>query len=290
MSIRDKGKVWYQKTQGLCANLNRSQKFFFFGAVAAAMAVVWWITPFRQPFLSLIILGGLLFVGGVVSDLLFIYSKVWATTLGKALLLLVYALATTAAYALAAQVVNEVVAFESSKLSNAVAFVAILLVPLLVFGFTYVLFALIFIVGQLYLLLVAHAETLKNDECFKPLIPQNLERYPGCTFAARVVIYPVAIGFIWGSAGHLLPKYGEFVETSAAAFIYHLEAVKFSRCKNVPAGAKVIPVNAKEIIVARKPAGEYSFEPLACVPKISPNKPLEPTAEPATAGSAAPQR
>lgn len=225
--------------------------------------------------MPLVNLSGLLFVAGVVSDLLFVYTKVWATTLGKALLLLVYALATTVAYAIAAQLVNEVVAFESSKLSNAVAFVAILLVPLFIFLSTYVLFALLFIAGQFYIVLVAHAETLKNDECFKFIIPENFERYSGRTLAARVIIYPTAIGFLWGSAGYLLPKYKDFIEGSASAFIYHLEAVKFSRCESFHTDAKVIHVNDNEIILARRVNDEYSFTPVACVPKVLPAKSLE---------------
>ncbi|MDN3517495.1 hypothetical protein QWY84_07740 [Aquisalimonas lutea] len=212
-----------------------------------------------------------------VSDILVVYSKVWATTLGKALLLLLYALSTTAAYALAAQLVNEVVAFETSMLDNAVVFVAILLVPIFVFISTYVLFALVFLFGQLYLILVAHADVLKHDECFKSVVPKNLERYPFKTLAARAIIYPVALGFLWGSASHMLPRYGSFIETSAASFIYHLEAVRFSRCSNVPIGAKVIPVNDTEIIVVRWSDGEYSFEPMACDPKISSNNSFNPT-------------
>src|SRR5690606_14417751 len=142
-----------------------------------------------QPFVTFVILSGLLFVSGVVSDILFVYTKVWGTTIGKALLLLLYALATTVAHAFAAQIVNEVVGYESPMLSNAVTFVAILLVPLFIFFFTCLIFLFVSIVSQFYLLIVTHAEYIKNNECFKSIIPVNLERYPIRTFVAIMVIY-----------------------------------------------------------------------------------------------------
>lgn len=275
MSIVVQLKIWFEKTQVLCKKLSRSQKFFLFGAAMAVFAAVFWLIQFSQASFSFVVLSGLLIISGVVSDFLSIYTRVWASALGKALILLLYALSTTVAYALAAQIVNGIVAFESSTLSNAVAFVAILLVPLFIFGSTYFLFAIIFILGQFYLILVMYSDILRNDECFKSLIPKNFENYPGRTFAARLfVIYPAAIGFTWGIGGNLLPKYDEFVEESAAAFIYHLEAVEFSRCNNIPSEDKVIHVNDQEIIVASKGTKGFDFTPLGCVPKISSNKPL----------------
>lgn len=272
MSIQKKGKIWFERAQTLCLDLNRSQKFFFFGVIIGLVALLWWLTPFDKAFLSVAILSGLLLVSGVISDLLSIYARTFITTLGKGGLLLLYALATTTAYALATQIVNQVVAFEASNLSNAIVFVAILLVPLFIFGLTYILFALIFILGQVYLILAMFAKSLRNDECFKHLIPINFECYPGVTFFARLIIYPATLGFIWGLGGSLLPKYEDFVNESAAAFIYHLEAVKFSRCENVPTDAKVLHINDMEILIATVTDGEYVFEPMACVPRIVPNK------------------
>lgn len=272
MSIRKKAKIVFERAQTLCSDLNRSQKFFFFGALLGLIALLWWVTPFDKAFLSVAILSGLLLVSGVISDLLSIYARTFSTTLGKGVLLLLYALATTTAYALATQIVNQVIAFEASNLSNAVVFVAILLVPILILGFTYILFALIFILGQFYLVIAMFAESLKHDECFKDLIPKNFERYPGVTFCSRLIIYPATLGFIWGLGGNLLPKYEDFVDESASAFIYHLEAVKFSRCENVPTNAKVIHINDTEVVIATMADGEYTFEPAACVPRIVPNK------------------
>lgn len=262
-------RLLYKKLQYLCANLNRSQRFYFFGTFVLILAAFWWTTPFSQIFTTAVILAGSLLVAGVVSDLLFIYSKVWATTIGKSVLLLLYALLSTVAYALAAQVVNEIVAYDSSKLNYTVTFVAILLVPIFIFGAIYVIFALIFALGQVYIVLVTHAEILKKDECLQSIIPANLEKWPGRTFLARVIIYPVAFGFLFALGRLLTPIYGAFVEESATTFIYHLEAVKHSRCE-IPVDAKAIQLD-DEIILMKKVGEKYKFEPRPCEPRVKPN-------------------
>ncbi len=278
MGFREKAQIFYERSQSVCSQLNRSQKFFVFGALIALFAVFWWVTPFTGIFLAALSLSGFLLVSGVISDLLYVYSKVWATTIGKSFLLLLYFLASTFAYAAASQVVNEVVQFDSSKLSYAITFVAILLVPFFLFASTYIIFAVIFIFGQLYFFFATYAEALKKDQCFKSIIPDNLESYPGRTFLARLIVYPVAVGFLWGSAGHLGPKYSTFVEDSAAAFIYHLEASKYSRC-HITEGSKAIPINENEVIVVTNVDGHYRFQPEECKAKILPNKALQPSAK-----------
>src|SRR5690606_16551186 len=108
LSIRKKAKIVFERAQTLCSDLNRSQKFFFFGALLGLIALLWRVTPFDKAFLSVAILSGLLLVSGVISDLLSIYARTFSTTLGKGVLLLLYSLATTTAYALATQIVNQV--------------------------------------------------------------------------------------------------------------------------------------------------------------------------------------
>lgn len=275
MSFREKVQLFYKNSQSVCSKLNRSQKFFVFGALIFMLAGFWWLTTFTEFFFATLTLSGILLVSGVISDLLYVYSKVWSTYIGKSLLLLLYLLASTIAYAIASQVVNEVVQFDSSKLSYAITFVAILLVPFFLFASTYIVFAILIIFSQLYFFFASFAETLKSDQCFKSIIPDKLESYPGWTFLARIVIYPVAFGFLWRGVDHLGPKYETFVKDTAAAFIYHLEASKYSRC-HMAEGTKVIPVNDKEIIVIRNVVDKYYFHPEECSPLILPNKTVQP--------------
>lgn len=78
-------------TKKILSKLNRSQKLFFWGILIIIYSFLWY--PFWQKaWLYTLFLGIFLLFLGVVSDILFIYNKVWATSIGKAFLLIIYAL------------------------------------------------------------------------------------------------------------------------------------------------------------------------------------------------------
>jgi hypothetical protein len=271
--VREKARQIYEKNQALCGKLNRSQKCYYFGFVFGVFALFWYFTPFTDIFKSAFIVAGLLLTCAVASDILIIYKKVWETNIGKGFVLVLYAAATNFAYALSTQVVNEILTFESSKLIYSINLVAVMLLPLFVLAFTYLAFAVIFIFGQFYMLIVAHAEQLKSDECLKSLIPEKVEPYAFRTFLVRFFVFPLVFGFYWSISGHTMPAYGSFVESTTKAFIYNLEAKKFSRCELL-LGQKAIEINDKEIVVVEKLNGKYVFTPKYCSPILKPNKKL----------------
>lgn len=276
--FREKAKRIYDKNQALCGKLNRSQKFYYFGFVFGLLAAFWYITPFSEIFLSVFIAAGLLLTCGVASDILIVYKKVWESNVGKGLILVIYAAATNFAYALSSQIVNEILTFESSKLIYSINLVAVMLLPLFALVFTYLVFAVIFIFGQFYMLIIAHAEQLKTDECLKHIIPENIEFYAFKTFLVRFFVFPSVLGFYWSISGHAMPAYTNFVEHTTKAFIYNLEAKKFSRCE-LSKGQKVIEINDKEIVIVEKLNGTYLFTPKICSPTLKPNKKLNKDAE-----------
>lgn len=269
--FREKARRFYERNQALCSKLNRSQKFYYFGFIFALLAVFWYVTPFSEIFLSVFIAAGLLLTCGVASDILIVYKKVWETNIGKGLILVIYAASTNFAYALSSQIVNEIVTFESSKLIYSINLVAVMLLPLFVLAFTYLVFAVIFIFGQFYMLIIEHAEQLKTDECLKHIIPEKIESYAFRTFLVRFFVFPSVLGFYWSISGHAMPAYGNFVENTTKAFIYNLEAKKFSRCE-LSKGKKIIEINDKEIVVVEKLSGGYLFSPQICSPALKPNK------------------
>nr|WP_152029927.1 hypothetical protein [Pseudomonas sp. LPH1] len=272
--FREKARRLYEKNQALCNKLNRSQKLYYFGFIFGLLAAFWYATPFSEIFLSVFIAAGLLLTCGVASDILIVYKKVWGTNIGKGLILVIYAAATNFAYALSSQIVNEIVTFESSKLIYSTNLVAVMLLPLFVLAFTYLIFAVIFIFGQFYILIIAHAEQFKTDECLKHIIPEKIENYAFRTFLVRFFVFPSVLGFYWSISGHAMPAYGNFVEDTTKAFIYNLEAKKFSRCE-LSKGQKAIEINDKEIVVVEKLSEGYLFSPQICSPTLKPNKNAE---------------
>jgi len=252
----------------VCESLNRSQKFYFFGAMTAVFSAIWWMTPAKDVFISGVVFCGVLLTLGVISDVLALYKVVWDTTLGKAILLLSYFFSTNIAYALASRIVNEVVGFETSGLSYAVNFVAVLLVPLFIFASTAIIFIFCLIFGQFYLMIAMHAKQLQKIKCLAAVIPTTKEAYPGITFVVRIVVFPAVVGFLWGMEKKMVPSYDKFIEASTSSFIFNLEANRYSRCKT-PEGSKVIKVNDTEIIVVEKSGDKFVFKPQPCIPLLT---------------------
>lgn len=269
--IREKAKRLYDNNQALCEQLNRSQKFYYFGFIFCVLSIFWYITPFTQIFLSTFIFTGFLLSCGVASDILIVYKRMWATNLGKGLILVIYATATNFAYAFSSQIVNEILAFDSSKLIYSLNLVAVMLLPLFVLALTYLVFAIIFIFGQFYMIIVVHAEQLKTDQCLKHMIPEDIEPYSFRTFVVRFAVFPLVFGFYWSISGNAIPAYSSFIETTTKSFIYNLEAKKYSRC-DLSKNQKAIEINDKEIVVVEKINETYLFTPKLCSPVLKPNE------------------
>lgn len=137
-------KKFLIKNERLCENLNRSQKFYYFGILFSLLAVFWWLTPLKDIYLTALFTAAILLTFAVISDILIVYGKLWGTHIGKGFVLIFYAAATNLAYALASQLVNEVVRYESANLVYATNFVAVMLIPLFILASTFIIFFVLF--------------------------------------------------------------------------------------------------------------------------------------------------
>ncbi|WFE71014.1 hypothetical protein P8S55_14665 [Halomonas sp. M1] len=268
-SLRRKLPLLPEKLGAICEKFNRSQRFYLLGFVFSVLAAFWYVTPFNDIFFTALVASGIFLTFGIVSDLLLLYKVVWETIIGRGLLLLLLAFATNLAYSVSSRLVNELVMFDTSSLTYTVNFVAFLLVPVFVFIATSVVFTLVLIVGQFYLMLTIYTEQFRNKKCIGALVRQKKENYPGVTFFARVIAFPVVLGFLIGSGKVVSPAYISFVEKTASAFIFHVDSERYSRCEVSPY-ERVIKVNDKEIIVVKDTQVGIKFEPKKCVPIIKP--------------------
>lgn len=271
MSFKQLLTILFKKSQTLCKNLNRSQKFFFFGTILIFPTLVFYILSMSKASIAFICFSFLLLLFGIISDLLLLYGKVWDTFIGKGIILISYAMCTTISYAFASQLVNDVIAFDSSKLTNSITFTSILLIPVFILGFSFLLFIGIFIFGQFYLIIASTLENLKDDECFNLMTIAPKECYPKATFISRLIIYPLVIGSFLSFGSDMMPAYGKRVESWTKWFIYNLEAVKHSRCEIKNNDSKVIVINENEIVIATKNNDSYMFTPAICIPRIKSN-------------------
>jgi len=268
-SIRSKLPLLPGWLGAVCEKFNRSQRFYFLGFIFSALAVFWYVTPYNEIFLTATVTAGIFLTCGIISDLLLLYKTVWATVIGRGLLLLLFAFATNIAYSASARLVNELVRFDTSSLTYTVNLVAFLLVPIFFFIGTSVFFSIVLIAGQFYLMLTMYSEEIRKNRCIGTLVPRTEENYPGATFAARFIAFPAVLGFLTGSGRNATPAYESFVEETASAFIFHVDSARYSRCE-ILQSERVIKVNDGEIIVVKRGKDGIKFEPRKCTPIIKP--------------------
>jgi hypothetical protein len=268
-SLRSKLVTLADQLGPICDRLNRSQRFYLWGFVFGVLAGFWYITPFTDIFVTAVMASGILLACGIISDLLLLYKAAWETAIGRGLLLLLFAFATNLAYSASSRLVNELVKFDSSSLTYTVNLVAFLLVPVFVFIGTSVVFAIVLVAGQFYLMLALHSEQFRNNKCLGSLMPTSTESYSGVTFFARFIAFPVVLGFLITFGNRATPAYSSFIEQTAAAFIFHVESAHYSRCEILPS-ERVIKVNDQEIIAVTNAGGTIKFSPKKCTPVIKP--------------------
>ncbi|TXT36686.1 MAG: hypothetical protein FD135_4152 [Comamonadaceae bacterium] len=268
-SLRSKLPPLPEQLGSICEKFNRSQRFYFLGFVFGALAAFWYVTPFNDLFLTAVVTSGIFLTCGIVSDLLLLYKVVWETIIGRGLLLLLFAFSTNLGYSASSRLVNELVKFDTSSLTYTVNLVAFLLVPVFIFIGASVVFAIVLIVSQFYLMLTMYSEQFRNNRCIGALVPQTKESYPGVTFFARFIAFPVVLGVLIASGRNATPAYASFVEKTASAFIFHVDSAHYSRCEVLP-NERVIKVNDGEIIAVKNVQDGIKFEPRKCMPIIKP--------------------
>lgn len=256
-----------EKNSEIFSKLSRSQKLYYLGSFFAVLSICWWLTPFKDVFVATTATWMIFWFAAVASDILSVYQKVWDTILGKAVLLLSYALLTNFAYGISSQVVNGIVKFQSNALIYAINYVAVMLTPLFIFISTYLIFLALILCSQLYWFFVITTEIFKKNRFFAGVMPDRIESYPKATFAVRTLAFIVILSAAWGFRPYIAPRYASFLENSTANFIYSFEASKYTRCK-IPEDTKGIHINDNEIVVVKKDNDNYTFTPLKCTPLL----------------------
>lgn len=123
-----------------------SQRFYF----AATLSLL--IATFASSNAFLYLAGSLAFVG-LVRELLKLFQKVWDSTLGKSFILILYASTANLALAFAAMKINHITGVEPSPFTFTLGFTSLVLLPFWIALSHIVIFLLVLIVANLWLLL-----------------------------------------------------------------------------------------------------------------------------------------
>lgn len=232
------------------------------------------LLPFETMRISFI--GGVIFWGalGVINDFISLYKKIWDTLIGKASILIIYALLTNFSLALSSQVINSIIQVEPGKLIYSVSFLSILTIPLLIFSISSVFLGIFIIFWQFYFFAMLFLKDLRKEPALAPLFSEEKKEYVMLTLFVRGLYILIALSFLYGLFQSFGKSYDKFVTEKTKSFIYNFEAYSKSRCI-IARDEKAIHLNDKEIVIVKKVDDSYSFTLKACKPIISPNKSLK---------------
>ena len=263
LSIKRHLRKFVFKNERLCEKLNRSQKFYYWGIVLIFLSLFWLLISVVEISFIVLCVAIACLSCGVISDILIAFHKTWNTSIGKGMILIMYAALTNVAYAASSQFVNILIQYDSSALIYTTNFVAVLLIPFFLIFVSIFVFYCFILLSQLYMLFIAYAEIFKISRCLKQVVPEKLEEYLLPTFIVRLIVIPMMMIFFQTITGDNLASYIKVVESSTKGFIYNLEANNFSRCK-LEANEKAININDNEIVIVKKIGNDYKFIPTIC--------------------------
>lgn len=204
-------------------------------------------------------------IGGILADLLNVYRKVYEHLFGKAFVLLMFTLGANFSLSYAAQVVNFIVGGDPSRFPHTIAFVSVLLIPILaVVGFSIVyVFTLPVLI---FLLLFRSIGDEKTLAFFLPGYTSNPKRpFARITLGVQVISFACYGAFLydWGQTG--VKDYDKRVTTAASWYLLNMEMYPKSECL-VREGGRVAFLDDGKILVGWKDDQGTHFETEVCAP------------------------
>ncbi len=248
---------------GLFPKLSGSQKCYLVALMLIPFLLVWWIVriPYMLPITGVWVL--LLLTLGIAIDVLVVYNWLWSKRLGKALILIIYAVVLNLSIALSDQIVNDIVGNISSNLKYSISFISILLIPLFLAAAIAAAFIFIFTFGQIYLAVKILINDASKNEKLKNIVPTLSEVHPLKTSLFRFFVAIIIFPFYLTIAGHIFPLYAKGVYQASAFFIYNLQAYGKHTCE-VSQPSKVILVDGNDVVIVTPSDSGYSFKNTEC--------------------------
>lgn len=260
-----------QKFVSFTEKLNRSQKWYLLSAWFLICNGLWCVITLKlDPDDLFLIASAIFMLFGVLSDLSKAYDVLMNNIFGKAIMLLVFAAATTITYALSSATINDIIQFDVVTPTYTINIVAILSIPTLtILGLT-ALFP--YAMGGALVLYPIYMSTFpalhpKEENALSSLFPKIDENFPILTYFVRVIVIMVILITNHFYGQKILTSYINSIETPISWLLYNIEAVRHSRC-TIPKNTKVLKVNDNEIVIVEFKNGSYTFTPSKCTPII----------------------
>ncbi|MBS2130934.1 hypothetical protein KEX41_22280 [Burkholderia thailandensis] len=243
--------------------LDTAQKLYLNCALALLLYGVTYPLHHAWNFVGLAMLALAFWFAGMVYDALTLYKRIYATHIGKGLLLLAFTGLTNFAIALANQRINAVAGLDPSKFPHTEIFVAILSIPFIALLILMVLYtaSVLFlpIYGIFFVVMDAKAKAFFSAR----LVKQGDGEYPVITGIFRFVSFFIFAGVVTFFAKRMLGDYDRFMTSTTEESVYLLEMYEKSPC-DVPQGARVAFLDDDNIVYALRVGAELKFFPQPC--------------------------
>nr|WP_197422820.1 hypothetical protein [Burkholderia sp. ABCPW 14] len=249
--------------QRIYRQLDTAQKLYLNCVLAVLLFFATYPLHHVWNFVGLLMLALVFWFGGMVYDALTLYKRIYATHIGKGLLLLAFTGLTNFAIALANQRINDVAGVDPSKFPHTEIFVAILSIPFIALLILMTLYAasVLFlpIYGMFFFVMDPGAKAFFSAG----LLKRDESAYPWITGIFRLVGFSIFAGVVMFFAKRMLGDYDRFMTNTAEKSVYHLEMYEKSPC-DVPAGARVAFLDNDNIVYALRIGHELKFFPQPC--------------------------
>ncbi|WP_226377321.1 MULTISPECIES: hypothetical protein [Burkholderia] len=249
--------------QGTYQKLDTGQRLYLNCALVVLLYFVtfplhrWW------NFVGLLMLAIVFWFAGMVYDALTLYKRIYATHIGKGLLLLAFTGLTNLSIALANLRINGIAGVDPSKFPHTEIFVAILSIPFIGLLILMTLYAASVLFLPVYGFFFFAMDAKAKAFFSAGLIKQDESAYPVITGILRFVGFFVFVGIVIFFAKQKLVDYDRFMTQTAEQSIYQLEMYEKAPC-DVPAGARVAFLDDDNIVYALRVGAELKFFPQPC--------------------------
>ncbi|MFL0809345.1 MAG: hypothetical protein K6L76_02920 [Agarilytica sp.] len=251
------------KTARLFLNLSPSQRVYFIWIGLSPFSIIYMLMPTAQMKLAG---AALLIIPPTIAAIIDgtkVYKWLWNSTLGKPLLLVLYALVINLTYSISGQVLYEITGHNASSLTLPLTFVSILLIPIGLLGALFGLFVIQFVLGQIYLIPRLMFLELKHSAVVKRIFPGHTETYPRISALIRFFSGIFIVSMLMTLGIRLSPHYTNFLYSTTSWYLYHFHSYPTYKC-DTEKKVRTLDLGNKNIVFATKIGDKYKFEDSNC--------------------------
>ena len=205
----------------------------------------------------------LFWVAAIGFDLITLYKKIYESTLGKGVLLILVSLCTNFALVLSSQLVNDIVGVDPSKFLHTTALLSILSIPIFIVAGLGIAYVALLIATPFFIML----HTLPDEKAKEVLIPGYSSNraipYPKITRTVQLVSFAIFCGFALSLSQKVERSYETFLTDTARTFLYQWEMYPKAPC-SLPNGARIAFLSDEKLLVAEKNSQGVVFKVQEC--------------------------